>query len=229
MRWRRTSSSSTATRASLKPEAAEAAEHGVGDRKKIVLFDIMDTLVKDPFFVDMFRHFGFNSFDEMMVAKTPRTWLEFERGLLSEDQLADQFFLDGVEATFDLAKFKQYLTESYVLLPGMIEILDELRCNQVEMHAFSNYPVFYELIEAKLKLSKYLKWSFVSCNTGFRKPEPQSFEACTAALQVPPSLLVLVDDRAVNCQAACDFGFGAGIVFENADSLRAELSKLDLL
>ncbi|GJD08630.1 hypothetical protein Gasu2_29220 [Galdieria sulphuraria] len=44
----------------------------------IVFFDVMDTLVKDPFHQGMHRIFGFDSFEEFVEATNHRTWCEFE-------------------------------------------------------------------------------------------------------------------------------------------------------
>merc|ERR1719174_3475258 len=56
----------------------------------------------------------------------------------------------------------------------------------LRLHALSNYPVWYRNIEAKLRLSEHLEWSFVSCETGTRKPDAAAFEGAAAALGVPP-------------------------------------------
>jgi len=49
-------------------------------------------------------------------------------------------------------------------------LLHELYAGGVPLHALSNYPRWYQLIEDRLELSRYLRWSFVSCLIGMRKP-----------------------------------------------------------
>ena len=51
----------------------------------------------------------------------------------------------------------------YEYLPGAQELLQQLQQAGHEMHIVSNYPVWYEWIEEKLRLSQYLPWTFVSC------------------------------------------------------------------
>lgn len=49
----------------------------------ILLFDIMDTLVRDPFYEDVPAFFGM-SFKELIDCKHPTAWLEFEKGSIDE-------------------------------------------------------------------------------------------------------------------------------------------------
>ena len=45
----------------------------------------------------------------------------------------------------------------------MQDLLQQLKDNGVPMHAVTNYPVWYHLIEDKLQLSRYMPWTFASC------------------------------------------------------------------
>lgn len=49
----------------------------------ILLFDIMDTLVRDPFYQDVPAFFGM-SLKELIDCKHPTAWIEFEKGLIDE-------------------------------------------------------------------------------------------------------------------------------------------------
>jgi hypothetical protein len=53
-----------------------------------------DTIVADPFFEHMPAFFSL-SFQDLLAAKHPTAWLEFERDEISEAQLFDKFFRDG--------------------------------------------------------------------------------------------------------------------------------------
>jgi len=52
-------------------------------RPRVILWDVMDTLVRDPFRDVMPRFFGL-SLEEMLRQKHPDAWSRFERGELSE-------------------------------------------------------------------------------------------------------------------------------------------------
>ena len=59
-----------------------------------LLFDVMSTLVYDPFMVDLPAFLGM-SFDELLASKHPTAWMEFERGEIDEATYLDKFFADG--------------------------------------------------------------------------------------------------------------------------------------
>ena len=50
----------------------------------------------------------------------------------------------------------------------MEALLGRLAAAGVQVHAFSNYPAWWRLIEDKLRLSRYLDWTFVSCHGPMR-------------------------------------------------------------
>ncbi|XP_057839868.2 flavin mononucleotide hydrolase 1, chloroplatic isoform X2 [Cryptomeria japonica] len=129
----------------------------------IFLFDIMDTIVRDPFYEDIPAFFGL-SMKELLKVKHPTAWIEFEKGIITEEELAAKFFRDG--RIFDFDGLKQCMRNGYAYLDGIECILHQLKSNGYEIHAFTNYPCWYMMIEEKLKLSTYLSWTFSSCNTG---------------------------------------------------------------
>lgn len=193
--------------------------------RRIVLFDVMDTLVRDPFREDMPRFFGM-SLAEMISAKHPRAWIEFELGAWDEARFLENFFADA--RAFDHRGFRECVFDGYELLPGIEPILDALRAASVELHTASNYPCWWREIEARTRLSRYVSWSFVSSELGARKPDARFFDAMIAHLGSSPAECLFVDDQPRNCDAARALGFDA-IRFEGADALRAELARRGLL
>lgn len=185
----------------------------------------MGTLVHEPFYRDVPQFFGV-TLEELRRLKHPTAWIDFERGLIDEAEYLQRFFLDG--RLLDGEALKRAMYESYRLLDGVEEILVALRSRGVEMHALSNYSPWYVMIEEKLRLSRYLEWTFVSCKTGRRKPEPESYLGAAQALNRAPGELLFVDDRRVNCEAAQSVGLPA-IHFTGAGDLRAALEARGLL
>lgn len=204
------------------PDRSAQAERG---GRRIVLFDVMDTLVRDPFRNDMPRFFGM-SLAEMMAAKHPRAWIEFELSAWDEARFLENFFADG--RAFDHAGFRECVFSGYELLPGVEEILTRLRAGSVELHTASNYPCWWREIEARTRLSRFVAWTFVSSELGARKPDARFFEAMTERLGASPGECVFVDDQPRNCDAARALGFDA-VLFEGAPQLRDALAKRGLL
>lgn len=191
----------------------------------VMLLDVMGTLVYDPFHEAMPAFFGM-TLRELLEVKHPSAWVRFERGELREDELLASFFADG--RCFDHAQFVAMLRRTYRWLDGIEPLLAELSERGVPMHTLSNYPCWYRLIEEALGLSRYVAWTFVSCETGLRKPDPEAYLRAARALSVPPERCLFVDDRAANCDAAIDVGMDA-IVFTDARSLRLALAERGLL
>nr|ADE77071.1 unknown [Picea sitchensis] len=190
-----------------------------GRKLPILLFDVMDTIVRDPFYEDVPFFFGL-SMKELLGVKHPTAWIEFEKGIITEEELAIKFFSDG--RAFDFDGLKQCMSNGYAYLDGIEDILRRLKLNGYEMHAFTNYPCWYLMIEEKLKLSTYLSWTFSSCETGKRKPEIEAYLEVSKHLGVPPSSCLFIDDRLANVEVASKLGM-AGILFKNAYKLEQDL------
>jgi len=195
------------------------------DRPGVLLLDVMGTLVRDPFPDELARFFG-TDVAGLLAELDGRAWVEFELGGLGEDAFLPRLFRD--RRAYDRAGFRAAVRRAYRWMPGMEAVCRDLREAGRALHAFSNYPVWHRWIEEELGLSRYLDWSFVSCETGLRKPDPAAYRLALERLGGEPSRCVLVDDRPENCRAAVDLGMGA-VRFRDAGSLRAELVRLGVL
>ena len=191
----------------------------------VLLFDVMETLVEEPFFTVVPAFFGMSR-QELLAAKHPTSWIEFEKGELTESEYLARFFRDRRDV--DGVGLRQALSKSYKWLEGMEQLLSDLYAAGYEIHALSNYSVWYEMIEEKLQVSRFAKWSFVSCHTGYRKPDPCAYRHAVSTLGITPAECVFVDDRAENIEAARGLGIDA-IRQIDASELRTQLVTRHLL
>lgn len=187
--------------------------------RRVLLWDVMGTLVHDPFFEEMPAFFGVPFADLVRTLKRG-AWVDFELGRRTELEFLNDFFADG--RGFDHRGFVRTVRDAYRWLPGMEALLEELHADGHPMHAFSNYPVWYQMIEERLRVSRFASWSFVSCLMGLRKPEPAAYEHVLRELGASPGQCIFVDDRASNCEAAAQAGIHA-IRFEGVEPLREAL------
>ena len=194
-------------------------------RRPVVLFDVMDTLVTDPYYGAMPVFFGMSR-KELRKAIHPTSWIEFEEGHISEAEYVARFF--DVGRPVDGDALDACLKDAYGWVDGAEHLLADLQDAGYEMHAFSNYSIWYRIIEEKLRLSRYLQWSFVSCLTGLRKPAQEAYQSAAETLQVDVSDCLLIDDRTVNVDAAREFGLDA-ILVESSAQVRAELARRRIL
>jgi HAD superfamily hydrolase (TIGR01509 family) len=188
---------------------------------KIVLFDVMGTLVSEPFLESIPAFFGM-SLEQLLVDKHPHGWVDFEHGKISETEYLRNFFRDG--RAFDHQAFTAMIRESYQLLPGVEPLLDAIKSAGHPMYALSNYPEWWRLIEEKLQLSRWIEWDFVSCKMGLRKPNPEAYRYVLRNLGVPASQCVFVDDRPVNLKAAAEVGMQVVLREESAAKLWHDLA-----
>ncbi len=185
----------------------------------------MDTLVREPFYDIVPAFFGV-SLETLLREKHPSAWAEFERGEIDEAALRTRFFRDGRD--YDHEGMKRAMVDAYAWLPGMQELSAELASAGFALHALSNYPDWYRLIEERLALSRFVAWSFVSCDMGVRKPDPRAYTLPLERLGVPAEECLFIDDRAANCEAASALGIDA-IRFTGARELRSVLAQRGLL
>jgi HAD superfamily hydrolase (TIGR01509 family) len=109
-------------------------------------------------------------------------------------------------------------------MDGMEDLLAELAGAGHAMHALSNYPIWYRMIDDKLRLSRFLRWSFVSCDTGLWKPDSAAFLHAARTLGVGPRACLFIDDRERNVDVARSVGMDA-IHKTDADAVRDELRR----
>ncbi|GBG92210.1 hypothetical protein CBR_g54655 [Chara braunii] len=193
-----------------------------GEQPPVLLFDVMDTLVRDPYYEDMPRFFGM-PMQQLQEAKHPTAWIEFEKGLITEEELFRKFFKDG--RPVDVQGLKRCVYQGYEWLDGCEGILQRLKGLGYCMHALSNYPIWYQMIDEKLQLSRYLEWTFVSCRTGVLKPDAKAYHDAAVTLGLLPSQCIFVDDRRKNVEAAIQVGM-AGILFRSSVQLEEDLCRL---
>lgn len=183
----------------------------------------MGTLVYDPFHREMPAFLGL-TFEELLAAKHPTAWARFETGEIDEARMLREFFRDGRPVPPGL---REHMEAHYRWLAGMRALVESLATSGYELHVLSNYPHWYRSIERSLELSRFLQWTFVSCHTGLRKPDPRVYRHAIAELRADPASLVFVDDRAENCRAAREAGMQA-LEFQDAERLRADLRALGI-
>lgn len=192
--------------------------------KPVLFFDVMDTLVHDPF-RQIPGFFGM-SFPELFQVKHPTAWVEFEKGNLHETEFLANFFADG--RVYDHNAMVDLMREGYAWIDGMPALLLDLRSAGFELHTLSNYPIWWKMIEEKLQLSDHVSWTFVSCMHGLRKPDPAAYLRAAELVEADPSHCLFIDDRNSNCDAARGAGMDA-LTFENASQLRRDLMARGIL
>lgn len=184
---------------------------------RVVCFDLMDTLVVDPFREALEAGAGM-PLDQLLRRRNPDAWPAFEAGHIAETEFTARLLPDE---GFDHAAFTRARREGYAMVPGMRELLDAL-AGRARRWLASNYPVWVDEVLDRFALLQRLEGVTVSCREGVRKPHPAFFERLAQQTGQPASGCLLVDDRVDNCAAAEDAGLRAHR-FDGAQGLARRL------
>ena len=88
----------------------------------LIFFDVLDTLVHNPFYREIPAFFGM-TLPELLAAKHPTSWVEFELGQISEAEYLRRMFRD--ERQYDTAAFRATVRGAYRWIDGMEPLLQE--------------------------------------------------------------------------------------------------------
>lgn len=191
----------------------------------VLLFDIMDTLVHDPFNDETPAFFGMTR-EELLEQNNTDAWIRFELGEIEEAEYLKCYFNN--RRSFDQQAFSRRLEDAYRWVEGAERLLERLAQRGFEIHAFSNYPIWYRTIEARLGLSRFLRWTFVSCLTGARKPAASAYQGVAQRLKRSLSSTLFIDNSSRNCRAAEALGMPS-IQFVDTTSLWHTLQDLGVV
>ncbi|HMU81736.1 MAG: HAD-IA family hydrolase [Leptospirales bacterium] len=186
---------------------------GSASAVKYFLFDLMDTIVVDPFhnLIANLLPPGM-SFDEWRSCRERAAFEDFEKGLISESEYFHRFYLqdlpESVKARLmrpQLLKTKLY--EKIEFVHGMHDLLVDLK-GKATLAILSNYgPWYSEVLRLRPELEDLFDFLFFSCEIGHRKPEPGFYGAVHEALHLEGRDAVFIDDREENLTEAARLGW----------------------
>ncbi|ADB33835.1 HAD-superfamily hydrolase, subfamily IA, variant 3 [Kribbella flavida DSM 17836] len=94
--------------------------------------------------------------------------------------------------------------------PDAIALVQELRATGVGCHLATNQQAYRRAIMNDQR--NYGAWfdrSFYSCDLGVAKPDPAYFKTIVAAIDLPPTAVLFVDDNQANVDGAREAGLHA--------------------
>ena len=159
-------------------------ENCMPDKLPILLFDVMGTLVYDPFYREVPAFFGM-TLKQLIECKHPTAGCSLNS--VAFPNLNSEHVFSG-RSDLRPASLKECMVQAYEFLPGTEELLRTLRGMGYELHLFSNYSKWYQLIEDRLNLSRFADWSFVSCDLGLRKPSGEAFASVLNRLKLAQTI-----------------------------------------
>lgn len=179
-----------------------------------VAFDLMDTVVRDPYREALAAATGL-PVEELFARRDTSAYPALERGELAEADYWAAHRAAGIDV--DVDAFHATRRAGYRWLPGMRELLTDL-AGQVRLVVASNYPVWIEEV-AHTFIAGVFDDVHASCHLGVRKPDEAFFARLLGRLDAAPEEVAFVDDREVNVAGARAVGLPAHR-FEDAATLR---------
>ena len=197
----------------------------------VVLFDLMDTLVEDPYHRMFSQNFPLADFRRW---KDRRSFVEFEQGEISEAEFFRRYYLPEMPETMRsiLPKPRSLKKEMFRFIRPIQEVMDLAREISerpgVSVGVASNYSEWYvHVLARRPEIDALCRYLFFSCELGVRKPDSAYYarieQALTQAGAVRrPEDIWFIDDRPINVAAAQEAGWHAH-TFRTIGQLRGEL------
>ncbi|MBU41704.1 MAG: hypothetical protein CMN76_00675 [Spirochaetaceae bacterium] len=187
----------------------------------LLLFDLMDTVVIDPFFPAIRSLLDEEGIKQWASLRRPGIFEAFEKGEISESQYFRDFYRDGdlPDHMPSVAKIKKRMFGSVRFRPGMKELLDDLlQRHDLILAIASNYSAWYhEVFRRRPELNRF-SYLFFSCEMGVRKPDADFFDIIERSVldSLSPDVTLdsiwFFDDRPANLEPARERGWRAHLV-----------------
>jgi HAD superfamily hydrolase (TIGR01509 family) len=188
---------------------------------RVVVFDVMDTLLRDPY-RDAYEAATGLSFDVFVSVNPEEAYRALERSEIDESTYWTALKQAGISV--DVGRFHAARRSGYDWLPGMRDVLHEAAA-QHRVILSSNYPAAW-IADVRSRFLRDVQADVCgSCELGLRKPSRGFFDRMADRLALDPAKTVLVDDSALNVEGAVGAGWH-GVRYRDAQLTREALDAL---
>jgi HAD superfamily hydrolase (TIGR01509 family) len=174
----------------------------------LLAFDLMDTVVRDPFFHVLPLRLQ-RSVEELFALLDSRAWVAFETGAMDEAAYLARMFLAPPPPGVTAVDLRDLIVGGYAYVAGMEALLSELGRRDLRLWVLSNYSPWFETIRRELDLDRFFEGHVISYRTGHRKPDPRAYRALLRQAGVSADEVLFIDDREANLEAARALGIDA--------------------
>jgi HAD superfamily hydrolase (TIGR01509 family) len=188
---------------------------------RAVVFDVMDTLLRDPY-REAFQAATGLTFDAFASVNPEDAYHALERSEIDDSEYWETLRRAGIAV--DVERFHETRRDGYDWLPGMRDLLHEATTHHRVIMA-SNYPADW-MADVRSRLLHDVRADVCgSCELGVRKPSRGFFDRIADRYSLDPGRTVLVDDSASNIEGAVAAGW-QGVRYRDAGSTREALATL---
>lgn len=196
----------------------------------VLLFDFGGVLIRNSGVVTMMKWTG----SQWSLNDLWQRWLasesvrRFETGRIGPAEFSEamvhEFNLPVPSETF----LNEFVKWSIELFPGVIPLLKHLG-STFQLASLSNTnPLHWEIARTEMNLTGLFDYNFPSHETGFIKPDRQSFENVAHSVSCPPERILFFDDIPFNVESARQTGMSSFQV-SGIDEVVGRLKELKIL
>ena len=199
---------------------------------KNIVFDCSDTLLRFSAQEELAKVVG----DAPRAARIKaaihqsRAWNLYDKGLMSEEGLRRDILplFDEKDRPFAAWYLDNWLT-CYAPISGMFEIVAELKEKGWPLYILSDFPPCFDALKVRFpELFHLFDGLAVSCECQATKGDKGLFAYLLEKFSLDPAACVFIDDVPRLVENARSLGF-CGVHFEDAEKLRGELGKMEIL
>ena len=148
-------------------------------------------------------------FSYVSLTPMPQFWVDYDMGVLSIDQVADELAAyRGVEPDFAREMIQIAIGKQETIAPTA-ELIADLKQAGYRLYVLSNMS--REFIDFLREQEVYANFDgdVVSCEVGVVKPMPEIYDVLLERFSLEPSETIFIDDRRENIDAAEAKGISA--------------------
>ena len=188
-----------------------------------VIFDIGGVLVGLGR-IRFFRRFGFE--EETCQAVMRATvlsphWKEFDRGVLSDEEVIDRFVQDAPQLESEIRTCMENIHGIVYPLESSIPWIEEVKAAGLRTLYLSNYSMkVARENEDAITFLPHLDGGIMSCDYNVLKPDPAFYQILIDKYSLVPERCVFLDDLEENLEGARALGIHTILVRDQAQAAR---------
>ncbi len=139
----------------------------------------------------------------------------YDAAILGDIRSSELWEAVGLEPSME----DEYL-KRYQLTDGLMDFLETVKSRGYDLWCLSNdLSEWSKKLRTKFSFGSYFKGFVISGDVGSRKPDPAIYQYLINQVNVKPSDMIFVDDKAKNLETALELGFNTVLYSpENSDS-----------
>lgn len=178
----------------------------------------------------MLRGFGLEGEDFEKVAEATvrnQAWNEFDKGLVSTEEIIDVFAEKAPEYRNYIAKIFEDPTKMIEQYDYAVPWIKELKERGYKVYILSNWsePTYHACLDNELNFLSLVDGAVFSFQEHVIKPDKKIFEIICERYGINPCEAVFLDDNEANVISSREFGLNT-IHFQNYEQGKAELEVL---